>query len=66
MGVDEGGLLISLDGVMPTRIVSVCLSLSSLAPIKSRRSFLLALAHLYGPGKMAVKWLWCGCGGMFL
>jgi len=29
--------------------------------IKSRRIFLLAPAHLGGPGKRAVKWLWWFC-----
>ena len=32
--------------------------------IKSRSSF-LAPAHPGGPGKRAVKWLWCG-GGVIL
>jgi len=44
---------------------SVCLPLLIFpCKIKSRSS-LLALAHPGGPGKRAVKWLWCGCG-MFL
>jgi len=39
--------------------LSVCLPLIILpSTIKSRRSFLLALARLGGPGKRAVKWLW--------
>ena len=41
---------------------SVCLPLLiSPCTIKSRSS-LLAPAHPGGPGKRAVKWLWCGCG----
>jgi len=41
---------------------SVCLSLLiSPCTIKSRSS-LLAPAHPGGPGKRAVKWLWCGGG----
>jgi len=41
---------------------SVCLPLLIfLCTIKSRSS-LLALAHPGGPGKRAVKWLWCGGG----
>jgi len=30
------------------------------------RSSLLAPAHPGGLGKRAVKWLWCGCGAMFM
>jgi len=33
--------------------------------IKSRSS-LVAPAHPGGPGKRAVKWLWCGGGGYYL
>jgi len=44
--------------------LSVCLPLVMLpGTIKSRRSFLLAPAHPGGPGKRAVKRLWCGGGG---
>jgi len=43
---------------------SVCLSLLIFpCTIKSRR-YLLALAHPGGPGKRAVKQLWCGGGGV--
>ena len=48
------------DGVAPSRMVDVSASVN--LPIKSRSS-LLAPAHLGGPGKRAVKRLWCG-GGM--
>jgi len=44
-GIDGGGLLISLDGVAPILIINLP------STIKSRRSFLLALTHLGGPGK---------------
>jgi len=54
-GIDGGGLLIGLDRVALTRIVSVYAFPST---IKSRRSFLLALAHPGGPAKRAVKQLW--------
>ena len=44
---------------------SVCLPLVILhSVIKSRRSFLLAPAHLGGP-ETTVKWLWCGGGTEF-
>ena len=47
--------LVSLDGVVPSRMigVSACVSL----PLHH----LLAPAHPGGPGKRAVKRLWCGC-----
>jgi len=51
--------LVSLDGVAPAGC-SVCLPLLiSPCTIKSRSS-LLATAHPGGPGKRAVKRLWCG------
>ena len=57
-GIDGGGLLIGLDGVALTRIVSVYASVIFPSTIKSRRSFLLAPAHPGGPAKRAVKQLW--------
>jgi len=48
---DGGGLLISPDGVAPSRMVNVSASDISLCTTKSERRFLLALAHLGGPGK---------------
>jgi len=60
-GVDGGGLLISLDGVVPTRIIGVSASCyPDPSIIKYRRSFLLAPAYLGGHRKMAVErlWLW--------
>ena len=39
---------------------SVCLPLLIFPCTIKSRSSLLALAHLGGPGKRAVKWLWCG------
>ena len=58
-GGDGGGLLISPDGVAPCRIVSVSGSVIFPCTMKSRSS-LLALSHLGGRGKRAVKRLWCG------
>jgi len=54
--------LVSMDGVAPSRMVSVSASVIFPCTIKSRSS-LLAPAHLGGPGKRAVKRLWCGGGG---
>ena len=46
---------------MPSQMVGVSASVSlSLHP--KVRSSLVAPAHLDGPRKRAVKWLWCGCG----
>jgi len=59
MGNDEGGSLISVDGVEPSRIVGVSASDISPCTIKSRR-FLLAPAHQGSSGKMAIKQL-CVC-----
>jgi len=56
--------LVSLDGVAPSWMVSVSSSVNLPCTIKSR-SFLLAPAHLGGPGKRAVKQLWCGGGGIW-
>ena len=39
---------------------SVCLPLLIVPCTIKSRSFLPAPAHLGGPGKRAVKWLWCG------
>jgi len=55
LGIDGGGLLISRDGVARSRIVSVSASVILPSTIKSRRSFLLAPAHLDGLGKRTVK-----------
>jgi len=41
----------------------VCLPLLIFPCAVKSRSFLLAPAHPGGPGKRAVKRLWCGCGG---
>ena len=51
--------MVSPDGVAPSRMVS-CLPLLILPYTIKSRSSLLALAHPGGPGKRAVKWLWCG------
>ena len=48
---------------MPWPEWSVCLPVSSLLAPKSRRSFLLAPAHLGGPREGVIKWL-CVCGGL--
>ena len=58
-------MLNSPDGVVPSRIVGVSASVIFPSTIKSRRSFLLAPAHLGGPGKRAVKQLWW-CGNMLI
>ena len=61
MGDDGGGTLINLDGMVPSRIVSVSASVIFPCTIKFRRSFLLAPAHPRGsPGKRVVKRL-CVC-----
>jgi len=57
---EGGGSLVSLDGVAVIQIVGVSASNISPCTMKSRR-FLLTPAHLGGPGKRAVKWLWCVC-----
>jgi len=57
VGGDGGGSLISSDGVAPSRIVGVSASDIFPCTIKSKRRFLLPLAHLGSPGKRAVKWL---------
>jgi len=60
-GIDGGGLLISPRGWCPPGL-SVCLPLVILPSTMKSRSFLLAPAHPGGPGKRAVKWLWCAGG----
>ena len=60
MGNERGGLLISPDGVAPSWIVGVSASDISPYTIKSRRRFLVALAHLGSPGLRALKRL-CVC-----
>jgi len=54
--------LVSPDRVAPSQMVGVSASVNLPCTIKSR-SFLLAPAHPGGPGKRAVKWLWCVGGG---
>jgi len=54
--------LVSPDGVAPSWMVCVSASVNLTLHNKSRSS-LLAPAHPDGPGKRAVKWLWCGGGG---
>jgi len=56
--------LVSLDGVAPSRMVSVSAHVNLLRTIKSRSSLLvLAHPHPCGPRKRAVKWLWWWCDG---
>ena len=53
---DEGrGLLISLDEVAPSRMVGVYASVIFPCTTKSRRRFLLALAHPDSSGERAIK-----------
>jgi len=53
--------LVNPDGVAPSRMVVVSASVN--LPLRHKvRSSLLAPAHPGGPGKRAVKRLWCGCG----
>jgi len=56
MGDDGGGLLISPDGVAPSRMVGASAFDIFPCTIKSRR-FLLASAHPGSPGEKAVKQL---------
>ena len=51
--------LVSPDGVVPSRMVGVSVSVNLPCTIKSTSS-LLAPAHMGDPGKRAAKWLWCG------
>jgi len=63
-------VLVGLDGVAPNRMVGVFAFVNLPLHHKSRSS-LLAPAHLGGPRKRAVKWLWilgysfCDCDGQF-
>jgi len=52
---DGGGLLISLDGVVPSQMVDVSASVIFPCTIKARRFLLLALAHPGSPRKRAIK-----------
>ena len=54
-------MLISTDGVAPSRLVGAFASVNLTLDHKVQSS-LLAPAHPGGPGKRAVKWLWCGGG----
>ena len=56
MGDDGGGLLISPDGVAPSRMVSVSASVIPLHH-KSPEDFFLAPAHPGSHRKRAAKWL---------
>jgi len=56
-GDEDGGSLISPDGVAPSQIVGVSAPDISPCTIKSRRRFLLAPAYLGCPGERSVKWL---------
>jgi len=54
-------------GVAPSRMVSVSASVD--LPLYHKvQKFSFGTAHPGGPGKRAVKWLWCGdgCGVMLL
>jgi len=57
--MEDGGrwALVSPDGVVPSRLVSLSASVNLPSTIKSRSS-LLAPAHPGGLGKRTVKWLW--------
>ena len=59
MGDGEGGHWLVRMECRPARW-SVCLPLLIFSCTIKSRSSLLALAHLGGPGKRAIKWLWCG------
>ena len=60
-----GLYLLSLDGVAPSRMVSVSASVNLPLHDEVRSSF-LALVYPGGPGKWAVKRLWwCGGGGLY-
>ena len=53
--------MVSPDGVAPSWMVGVSAFINLPLHHKVHRSF-LAPAHLGGPGKRAVKRLWCGGG----
>jgi len=61
-GDDGGGSLISPGGVAPRQTVGVSASVIFPCTTKSRRSFLVALAHSGSPRKGAIKQL-CVCDG---
>ena len=52
--------MVSLDGVAPSRMVSVSASVNLLCTIRSRSS-LLAPAHPGGPGKRVINGCVCVC-----
>ena len=53
--------MLSLDGVAPSQMVAVCASVN--LPLHHKvQKFSSGTAHPDGPGKRAVKWLWCGGG----
>ena len=52
--------MVSPDGVVPSRMVCVSAPLLIFPCTIKSRSSLLAPAHPGGPGKRAVKRLWCG------
>ena len=55
--------LVSPDGVAPSQMVGVFASVN--LPLHHKvQKFSSGIAHPGGPGKRAVKWLWCG--GNFL
>jgi len=55
--------LLSADRVAPSEMVGVSASVNLPLHHKVKsRSSLLAPAHPGGPGKRALKWLWCGGG----
>jgi len=58
-GEDGGGGYWLVRMEWPSRMVGVSASVNLPCTVKSRSS-LLALAHPGGPGKRAVKRLWCG------
>ena len=57
MGDEGGGSLISPDAVAPSRIVGMSAPNIFPCTMKSKRRFLLALAHPGSPRKRAIKWL---------
>jgi len=63
--VDVAWALISLDGVAPSRMVSVSASVN--LPLHHKVQKFLAPAHPGGPEKRVVKWLWWWwCAGMVI